>query len=286
MTVYRGFDQETLDTEYRARGTVPLEVFEEAIARYGSDSARARGTLECREDVRYGEIADEVVDIFPAGEGAPVLFFIHGGYWRMLSQKESAFMAECFVGLGAAVVTVNYSLAPGASLDTIVAQCRRALAWTWNNAASFGADPDRIFVTGSSAGGHLTGAMISGGWHADFGVPEDIVKGACALSGIFDLEPIRLSEVNEWAKLDEAAARRNSPIHNLPEKGCPLIVSYGGNETSEFKRQTDDYAAAWRAKGFAAEYVDLPETNHFDIVFEYQNPDGRLTRAVRALMGL
>ena len=128
--------------------------------------------------------------------------------------------------------------------------------------------------------------MISGGWHRELGVPEDIVKGACAISGIFDLEPIRLSEVNEWAGLDAAAARRNSPIHHLPEAGCPLVVSYGGNETSEFKRQTDDYAAAWRARGFSAEHVDMAEANHFDIVFDYQNPEGRLTRAVRGLMGL
>ena len=286
MAVYRDFDQETLDREYRARGTVPEAVFEAAIARYASDSARARANLECLADTRYGESADEVVDIFPAGPGAPILFFIHGGYWRMLSQKESAFMAECFVGLGAAVVTVNYSLAPAASLDDIVAQCRRALAWTWRNAASFGGDPERIVVTGSSAGGHLTGAMISGGWHADFGVPADIAKGACAISGIFDLEPIRLCEVNEWARLDAAAARRNSPIHHIPERGCPLVVTYGGNETAEFKRQTDDYAAAWRAAGFAADYVDMPDANHFDIVFDYQNPDGPLTRAVRELMGV
>lgn len=286
MAVYRGFDQETLDREYRARGTVPVEVFEACIARYAADSARARATLECREDVRYGESADEVIDIFPAGSGAPVLVFIHGGYWRMLSQKESAFMAECFTGLGAAVVTVNYSLAPAASLDVIVAQCRRALAWTHANAASFGGDPERIHVTGSSAGGHLTGAMISGGWHREFGVPKDIVKSACAISGIFDLEPIRLCEVNEWAQLDAASARRNSPIHHIPEQGCPLVVTYGGNETAEFKRQTDDYAAAWRARGFAAEYVEMDETNHFDIVFDYQDPDGRLTRAVRAAMGL
>lgn len=286
MAVYRGFDQETLDREYRARGTVPLAVFEAAVGRYAADSARAREKLECRTDAAYGASADEVVDIFPAGDGAPILLFIHGGYWRMLSQKESAFMAECFVGLGAAVVTVNYSLAPEASLDTIVAQCRRALAWTYREAASFGGDPERIFVTGSSAGGHLTGATISGGWHADFGVPENIVKGACALSGIFDLEPIRLSEVNEWAKLDADSARRNSPIHHLPERGCPLLVSYGGNETAEFKRQTDDYAAAWRARGFDATHIDMSETNHFDIVLDYGNPDGRLTRAVGAAMGL
>ena len=286
MSVYHDFDQAGLDAQYRARATVPETEFEALIARYGSDSARARRELECRADVAYGGHPDEIVDIFPAGANAPVFFYIHGGYWRMLSQKESAFMAEAFVGLGAAVVTVNYSLAPAASLDTIVGQCRAALAWTWRNAASFDADPERIFVCGSSAGGHLTGALIAGGWHDRSGVPTDIVKGACALSGLFDLEPVMLSEVNEWIKLDPESARRNSPIHNLPEAGCPLIVAHGGNETAEFKRQTDLFAEAWRGAGFRCDAVDMDETNHFDIVFDFQNPDGKLMRAVRDMMGI
>ncbi len=286
MSVYRDFDQASLDAQYRARATVPVAEFEALVARYGSDSARARQRLECRADIAYGSHPDEVVDIYPAGVNAPVFFYIHGGYWRMLSQKESAFMAEAFVGLGAAVVTVNYSLAPEASLDTIVGQCRAALAWTWRNAASFGGDRERIFVCGSSAGGHLTGAMIAGGWHDGQGVPADIVKGACALSGLFDLEPVMLSEVNEWIKLDPESARRNSPIHNLPEAGCPLIVSHGGNETEEFKRQTYIFAEAWRKAGFGCTAVDMNETNHFDIVFDFQNPDGKLMRAVRDMMGI
>ena len=115
----------------------------------------------------------------------------------------------------------------------------------------FGADPDRIFVGGTSAGGHITGMVLAGGWHDDFGVPPDCVKGALALNGLYDLQPVRLSEPNEWAKLDEAAARRNSPIHYLPEQGCPMIVSYGGSETAEFKRQSNIYAAAWRERGLA-----------------------------------
>ena len=286
MAVYRDFDQATLDNEYRARATVSEAAFDAAISRYASDSTRAHETLECRLDVPYGAHADEVVDIFPAGPGAPIFFFIHGGYWRMLSQKESAFMAETFVALGAAVVTVNYSLAPAASLDTIVGQCRAALAWSWKNAASFGGDPERIFVSGSSAGGHLTGAMIAGGWHDAAGVPADIVKGACALSGLFDLEPVRLAEPNQWIKLDPESARRNSPIHNLPEAGCPLIVSHGGNETGEFKRQTAIFAEAWRKAGFPCTVVELDDTNHFDIVFEYQKPEGRLMRAIREIMGI
>lgn len=133
MNVYRDFDRASLDAQYNARATVPQAAFDTLVARYGSDSARARDVLECRADVAYGGHPDEVVDIFPAGPAgpdAPVFFYIHGGYWRMLSQKDSAFMAETFVGLGAAVVAVNYSLAPGASLDAIVGQCRAALAWT------------------------------------------------------------------------------------------------------------------------------------------------------------
>ena len=286
MSVYRDFDQETLDAEYRIRATISEAEFEAAVARYAADSARARGSLDCRQDVANGSRPDEVVDSFPAGPGAPIFVYIHGGYWRMLSQKESAFMAEAFVGLGAAVVTVNYSLAPAASLDTIVGQCRAALAWTWRNAASFGADPERIFVSGSSAGGHLTGAMIAGGWQDALGVPADIVKGACALSGLFDLEPVMLAEPNQWIRLDPDSVRRNSPIHNLPEAGCPLIVAYGGNETGEFKRQTDIFAQAWRKAGFSCTAVAMDESNHFNLVFDFQNPEGRLMRAVRGMMGI
>ena len=234
----------------------------------------------------YGDSAGEIVDIFPAGAGAPIFLFVHGGYWRMLSHKDSAFMAPNLVANGAAVVTVNYALAPAVTLDEIVRQCRAALAWTWRNAADFGGNPDRIVICGNSAGGHLIGMLLAGGWHAEFGVPEDIVKGAIALSGLHDLEPVRLSSVNEWMSLDAETARRNSPIHHLPDTACPLTVSYGGNETAEFKRQTDEYAAAWRAKGLTCDYIDRAAFNHFDIVFDLNDPDGALARAALAHLGL
>lgn len=286
MTVYRDFDQETLNREYAIRDSVPLAEFEATIARYGTESAKARESLDCLVDVSFGDSADEIMDIFPAKGGAPLFVFIHGGYWRMLSHTESSFMAPNLVSRGAAVATVNYTLAPAVTLDEIVRQCRAAIAFLHANAATYGADPDRIHVCGSSAGGHLVGMLAAGGWHEKFGVPKDVIKSVCALSGLHDLEPVRLSNVNEWMNLDEIASRRNSPIHHLPEHGCPLIVSHGGSETAEFKRQTTDYAAAWRAKGFPCEHVDGTPYSHFDIVFDLNDPNGAIARAVLDQMGL
>lgn len=285
--IYGDFDQETLDNEYLISKTVPsLDPF---LADYAKFSAEARANLACREDVSCGDHADQVIDVFPAagkdGKPAPVFIFIHGGYWRMLSHKESSFMAENMVANGIAVIAVNYSLAPEASIDTIVGQCRDAIAWTWRNAADFGGDPDRIFVCGSSAGGHLTGMMVAGGWHDDLGIPADVIKGAVPLSGLHDLEPLRHSCINEWAQLDAAAAQRNSPVHHLPEAGCPLILSYGASETSEFKRQSALLADAWRARGWEADIFEHPDRNHFDIVFDLRDFDSLLGRKVRAMIG-
>ena len=286
MKVYREFDQDTLDREYRIRDSVSPEKFEAAIASYGTESAAMRASVPCREDLRYGDSAEEVLDLFPAGDGAPLFVFIHGGYWRMLSHKESSFMARAFTARGVAVAVVNYALTPAVTLDEIVRQCRASIAWLYGASADFGYDRDRIFVSGSSAGGHLVGMLIAGGWHDEFGVPDNVIRGCCALSGLYDLEPLRLSEINGWVGLDAEAAHRNSPIHHLPARGCPLITAYGANETSEFKRQTDEFAAAWRGRGFAATHIDMPGTNHFDIVLDFMDPDGRLSRAVFDQMGV
>lgn len=286
MSVYRDFDQETLDHEYRIQNSVPLAEFEDALARYANVSAEMRRKLQVLIDQPFGPSPEEVMDIFPAGDGAPVLVFIHGGYWRKLSQKESSFMAEAFTNAGVAVAVVNYGLAPATKLDEIVRQCRAAIAWLHGNATGFGGDPGRIHISGSSAGGHLVGMLLAGGWHGEFGVPENVIASACALSGLHDLEPIRLSEPNEWLGLDEAAAARNSPIRHLPARGCPLVVSYGGNETSEFKRQTDDYAEAWRAKGFPCRHIEMNACNHFDLALELGDPASELTRAVLEQIGV
>ena len=286
-SLYRDYDRAGLDVQYNARATVP-DIWP-ILKQYESESAHARATLDCDTDVAYGDHPDEVLDIFrPAGtpSAAPVFFFIHGGYWRLLSQKESSGMASAFTVAGAVVVALNYSLAPAVTLDRIVDQTRRALAWVHAHIAQYGGDPTRIHVCGTSAGGHLTGMLLAGGWHADYGVPTDVVRGAAPLSGLFDLRPLPHTHINEWMQLSEDDAIRNSPIDHLPAKGCPLIVSYGGSETDEFKRQSRDYLAAWQTRGFQGIDVPMPHTNHFDIVLALSDPATPLTRAIFDQMGL
>ena len=277
MTViYQNYDQRALDHNYNARATV--SDVEEYLADYTKRSAHARGILDCMEDISYGNHEDEVMDIFPAGINSPIFVFIHGGYWKALSQKDSASMALGLVARGITLVTLNYSLAPFVSLDLIVAQCRRALAWVYNNSNQFGGDNSRIFLGGSSAGGHLTGMLLAGGWQSRFDLPLNIVKGAIALSGLYDLEPIRLSNINEWMKLDHASVERNSPIRHLPDDGGRLVISFGENETNEFKRQSIEYAKAWSSKGMVCDFFEMKGRNHFDIIFDlddFSTPIGR-----------
>jgi arylformamidase len=284
MAIYRDFDQAALDHQYNARATVAdIEPF---LERYAAISRHMRETLPCRLDLAYGPSPAERLDLFPAGAGAPLFVFFHGGYWRMLGKGDSAFMAGAFTQPGAAVAVIDYALAPAATLDEIVRQCRAAIAWLYGHAAGLGCDPERIHIGGSSAGGHLVGMCLAGGWHDALGVPETVIKGALALSGLFDLEPVRLSNVNDWIRLDAAAARRNSPVHHIPRHGCPLIVSHGGSESDEFKRQTAIYAAAWRDAGHAVSVVDMAQCNHFDIALALADPDSPLTGAMFDQMGL
>lgn len=285
MKVYGNFTQAELDEALNARGTAPD--FDAVLRRYDEDSARVRARFKGKLGVAFGPSSDETLDVFPAQRpNAPIHLFIHGGYWRLLTRTENSFAAEALVPAGATVVVINYALAPSVTLDEIVRQCRASIAWTWKNARSFGADPDRIFISGHSAGGHLVGMMLATDWERDFGVPPDVVKGATAVSGLYDLRPVRKSFVNEWLKLDEAGAVRNSPLLNLPKHGCPLIVSYGERDTAEFRRQSDEYLAAWRAKGHPGLYVDMPGFHHFDVMNEIANPASALARAVFQQMGL
>ncbi|HEY0294561.1 MAG TPA: alpha/beta hydrolase [Bordetella sp.] len=286
--LYRQFDRAALDVQYNARATVPdVMVF---LNEYTEQSRQARASLPCATGLAYGEDPDETLDVFPAAAGsaspAPVFVFIHGGYWRALGKDDSSSMAPAFTRAGAVVVAVNYSLAPAVTLDRIVDQNRRALAWVHRNIARYGGDPARIHIGGSSAGGHLAGMMLASGWQQAAGLPADLVKGALLLSGLYDLTPLVHTHINAWMRMSPADAERNSPQRHAPASGCPIVVSYGSNETDEFKRQSRDYLQAWQARGYPGQLTLVPGTNHFDIVLELSKPDSPLTRAVFAQMGL
>jgi arylformamidase len=284
--LYRDYDRAALDIQYNARDTVPdFGVF---MRQYAEQSRHARETLPCELDVPYGGHPDETLDIFPAATRgpAPVFVFLHGGYWRLLSKDDSSCMAPAFTRAGAAVVAVNYSLAPAATLDHIVDQVRRATAWIYRNIGAHGGDPARIHVGGSSAGGHLAGMLLTDDWQARYGVPADVIRGAAPLSGLFDLTPLVHTHINEWMRLTPESAARNSPMLRLPAAPPPVVASHGETETDEFKRQTLDYVQALRARGGDARHVPMPGANHFDIVLRLNDPDAPITRAIFAQMGL
>jgi arylformamidase len=283
--IYRHWDQDELNRQMSARGTVPdIAPFMDDYARL---SAQARDALECQCDVPYGPSEAERLDIFPAKQpNSPIFVFIHGGYWRMLDAHDSSFMAKTFVDAGCAVIAINYALAPSVSLHEIVRQCRAALSWSVEHASDFNGDPARLHVCGSSAGGHLAGMMIAGGWAKDFGLTEGFIQSASLLSGLMDLEPVRLSNCNEWCKLDQVSAHALSPIRHLPARPLPLIISYGSSETTEFLRQSECYAAACEAVGCPVEIVNEAQSNHFDLPLRLCDPKAPLTKAVLKAMQL
>ena len=278
--VYRGFDQTTLDREYTPSSCVAsLEPF---LAAYAERSEAARQSLKWRS-VGYGMTAAETLDFFPAAHSmAPLHVFIHGGYWRQLSKRESSFAAPGFVAAGAAFAALDYALAPAVTLDEIVRQARSAVAFLYAEADALGVDRERIFVSGSSAGGHLTAMVLATDWTGEFGLPPDVVKGGVVISGVLDLIPVRLSLVNEWMKLDEAAAIRNSPMRMAPHPGTEVIAAVGENETAEFKRQTEEYADMCRAAGLRCADFIVEDRNHFDVVLDLANPETQLGRLALA----
>jgi arylformamidase len=285
VTRWRELPREELERQYSPRLLVPdLQPY---IERYASLSASARATLKVERDLAYGPSADEVLDFFPAAaKGAPVHVFLHGGYWRLLGKDDSAFAAPCFVHAGASFVALNYALAPKASLDEIVRQCRAAVAWLYRNVRDLGGDPERIFVSGSSAGGHLVGMLLADGWQAGLGLPHDVVKGGCAVSGIFDLEPLLRCAINETLRLDAAMARRNSPLRLTPRRGARVVVAWGEVETQEWKRQNKEYASCWENCGGNCETLEIAGRNHYDVILDLNDHGSRLGRSALAQMQL
>ncbi|OLD96466.1 MAG: hypothetical protein AUG80_13685 [Candidatus Rokubacteria bacterium 13_1_20CM_4_68_9] len=263
--VFRGYDRKALDREYNNREKVPAaQVW---LARYARESERARRELTARLDVAYGSHPGETLDVFlPAGHGPkPVHVFIHGGYWHRLDKVDFSFVARAFLPAGVAVVVINYALVPTVDLDELVRQCRASIAWVYRNATSFDGDPDRITISGHSAGGHLVAMLMATDWAAFGGLPPDLVKAGCGISGLYDLDPIRLCYLNDVLGLTPATARRNSPVELRPSTARPALIVVGSSEGPEYFRQSQDLVSAWRTHGAPCELMSMAGHDHFSI---------------------
>jgi arylformamidase len=229
------------------------------------------------------------VDLYPAGEGAPVLVYVHGGFWVLRTAREFGFVARGPASRGVATVVTNYALCPAVTIDEEVRQTRAAVAWAYRNARSFGGDPERLHVAGHSAGGHLIAMLLATDWEGDYGLPADIIKGATAISGLFDLAPFPYTFVQPKVQLTWDQVRRNSPILHLPDPlggAPPLLVAYGEDETDEFKRQSEEFLGAWRENGLSGERLVLGGKNHFDVVDGFLDAGSPLLSGILVRMGL
>ncbi|MEJ2896535.1 alpha/beta hydrolase [Bordetella avium] len=275
------------EVEYNARASVPD--FDACVRRYAQSAAAIRASRPGIIDLRYGMGADERLDLFPpaaAATPAPLFVFIHGGYWRAQRKEDAPIMAGVLNAAGAAVATLEYTLMPEATMGEVVREMRSGLAWLYRNAAAYGLDPERIYIGGSSVGGQLVGMLLAPDWPARYGVPDNIIKGALALSGLFDLRPLCDISVNQWLRLTPEQAARHSPMFNLPQQSCPLLLSVGGLETRGFKNQTAAFEAAWRERGLSCEHIAAPHCNHFDLLCELELPASPMTQALLNMMGL
>ncbi len=275
---------EYYNQQYDARAAVPDNPW--IFTRWLKDSAHVRRTNAALFDLAYGEADGERLDFFPARSGgAPLLVFIHGGWWRSLDKSDFSFIAPAYTRAGINVALTNYTLAPQASIADIVRQQLQALAWLYRHAEQYDFDPDRIVVAGHSAGAHLAAMMLAALWPAlAADLPRDLVKAGILMSGIYDLEPLRHADfVNGDLKLTENDIPALSPARLPPAHPAPLLTAVGGQESDEFKRQTALLARAWQAAGHVE--VPLPQANHLTICDAFGTPDHPLCRAAIELVG-
>jgi arylformamidase len=269
------------EVQYNARASV--SDFDAEMRTYAALAQASRQRCAGILDLQYGMGLAERLDIFPAAaatQPAPVFVYIHGGYWRAQRKEDACSMAAALTGAGVAVVMLEYTLLPEATLAEVV----RAIAWLYRHGSAYGIDPQRIHVCGSSAGGHLVGMLYSDDWQSRFHVPQDVIKGVIGLSGLYDIRPLCDISVNEWLRLYPDQAALLSPALRLPEQAPPLVLAAGGLETTGFKNQTLQFHEDVSKRGLPVSLVPNTHSNHFTIVNELAEPSSELFEATLALI--
>ena len=283
---WRGRSAEELERHFNPRVALGDAAANREVARYVELSAAARKTLPGEYDLRYGEAEKQTLDVHrPTKAGAPILLFIHGGFWRRLDKSDHSFIAPAFVEAGAVFVNLNYDLCPTVTLDDIAREAREGLVWTWRNAARLGGDAARLHVAGHSAGAHLCALLLAEDW-TRHGLPADAIKGAGLLSGIYETAVVPLISVNQEVRLDAAMAARCDALSRPPRGPARPLVSVGGDEPEGWRAQTEAYAAACRGAGLAPEVLTVAGMNHFTLIHDFAGARGAQHRGMLRAMGL
>jgi arylformamidase len=283
--VWLDLDQKALDDAYDQ--SVWATNGKQVLERYAvlSDDVRAR--LGAPQRFSYGAAPVEALDVYRAGDGAPIHLFLHGGAWRSGAAKEWAFPADMFVHRGVHFVVPDFVSVTdaGGNLSAMAEQVQSAIAWTYRNAERFGGDRKRMFLSGHSSGAHLAGVALTTDWKR-LGLPDDLVKGGVLLSGMYDLRPVRRSARSRYVHFDDATEQTLSPQRHLDRLHARLVVAYASLDSPEFQRQSRDFAAAVKAAGKPVDLLVARGYNHFEAPETLGNPYGLLGRAALAQIGL
>ena len=276
--LYKGFRPDEMEYQYNPRESVP-EYPELAKVR-AAQAQKVRAAAKSWLNVSYGNSPRETLDIYAADKpGGPVLVYIHGGYWRSGSKEDNCNFVPTFTKRGATVVLVEYDLCPQVTVTDIVRQTRASIAWVAKNIMRYSGDPARLYVSGHSAGGHLTAMALAHDWTKESLAP-DCIKGAVATSGVFDLDMVMQISVQEQVRMTAEVAKLNSPFMNPPKVKCPLVVAVGGAEPKGWQQMSEDYFNYCKQQGMNAEYLVVPGANHYTMSEKLLDETNPLTQAM------
>jgi arylformamidase len=281
---YRGFRQDELEYQYNPRESVPE--YPQLAKKRAEQARRVRRSAKSWLGVPYGSSPREKLDIYPADHpGGPVLVYIHSGYWRSGSKEDNCNFVPVFTERGASVVLVEYDLCPTVTVSDIVRQTRSAIAWVYRNILRYSGNPAKIYVSGHSAGGHLTAMALAHDWPSE-GLPRDLIKGAVATSGVYDLDVVMRISVQEQVKLTPELAKENSPFHHPPLPVSPVIVAVGGAEPKGWQQMSEDFSKLCKERGLDCEYLIIPGANHYTMSEHLADADSPLAQAMLRQMNL
>ena len=270
---WRSLDRASLDKAYNSAAAVADSA--STIAAWDGRSAALRQQRGAMLDLAYGPRPRNRIDFLKsAAPRTPTLVFVHGGFWQMRLKDSFTFVAAGPLAMGINVALVGYTLAPDASMDDMVAEVRHALDWLTSALPALDGDPSKLVLSGWSAGAQLAAVAMD----------HPSVRACLAISGIYDLEPMRHCYVNDKLGLDEASAARNSPIRLRPSAALPLAVVVGGAELPLMYQQSADYAEARAKQSLPVAFREIPDADHFSILGDLEHADGLLVAILRELM--